>query len=105
MHVARIKSGCTGKDGRRREYESAYLRRTYRDGGTAQHETLANLGAAVVSDEVYAAMDWLAGWQDAIKARLARQHLVPEANLARMALFDLSSSWLEGRRCPLAARD
>ena len=43
MHVARIKSGYTGKDGRRREYESAYLRRTWRDGGTVKHETLANL--------------------------------------------------------------
>jgi hypothetical protein len=43
MHVARIRSGYTGKDGRRREYESAYLRRTYRDGGTVRHETLANL--------------------------------------------------------------
>ena len=27
----------------RREYESAYLRRTYRDGGKVRHETLANL--------------------------------------------------------------
>ena len=43
MHVARIRSGYTGKDGRHREYESAYLRRTYRDGGTVRHETLANL--------------------------------------------------------------
>ena len=43
MHVARIRSGYTDKQGRRREYESAYLRRTYRDGGTVKHETLANL--------------------------------------------------------------
>ena len=28
----------------------------------------------------------------------------PEANPSRMALFDLSSSWMEGRHCPLAAR-
>jgi hypothetical protein len=27
MHVARIKSGYTDKRGRRREYESVYLRR------------------------------------------------------------------------------
>jgi hypothetical protein len=49
-------------------------------------------------------MDWLAGRQDAIEAGLARRHLAPAANPARMALFDLSSSWLEGRCCPLAAR-
>ncbi len=199
MHVARIKSGYTGKDGRRREYESAYLRRTWRDGGKVRHETLANLSglpeqavalieaalkgtplvaagqamtiarslphghvaavhamaaklglpallgpacpqrdlalalvlsrvvapgsklstlawwsdttigadlsvAGVSDDEVYAAMDWLAGRQDAIEAKLARRHLAPEANPSRMALFDLSSSWLEGRHCPLAAR-
>jgi hypothetical protein len=40
---------------------------------------------------------WLAGRQDAIEAELARRHLAP----AGMALFDLSSSWLEGSRCPL----
>jgi Transposase DDE domain len=65
----------------------------------------ADLGIAGAStDDIYAAMDWLAGRQDAIEAKLAAQHLAPAANPARMALFDLSSSWLEGRRCPLAAR-
>src|SRR5260370_12047921 len=43
MHVARIRSGYTDKAGRRREYEAAYLRRTYRDGSKVRHETLANL--------------------------------------------------------------
>src|SRR5260370_7113197 len=43
MHVARIRSGYTDKQGQRREYESRYLRRTYRDGGKVCHETLANL--------------------------------------------------------------
>ena len=199
MHVARIRSGYTDKAGHRREYESAYLRRTWRDGGAVRHETLANLSglgeqtvtlieaalkgaplvpagqamtitrslphghvaavhamaaklglpallgpagpqrdlalALVISrvvapgsklstlawwsdvtlgadlgvaqasdDEVYAAMDWLAGRQDAIEAGLARRHLAPEANPSKMALFDLSSSWLEGTHCPLAAR-
>ncbi len=56
------------------------------------------------TDEAYAAMDWLEGRQDAIERTLARRHLAPAANPARMALFDLSSSWLEGRCCPLAAR-
>jgi transposase len=46
----------------------------------------------------------VAARQDAIEARLAARHLGPEPNPARMALFDLSSSWLEGSRCPLAAR-
>jgi Transposase DDE domain len=199
MHVARIRSGYTDKAGRRHQYESAYLRRTYRDGGTVRHETLANLSglgepivalieaalkgtalvpagqamtitrslphghvaavhamavklglpallgpagpqrdlalalvisrvvapgsklstltwwddttlgadldvAGVPVNDVYAAMDWLAGRQDAIEAKLARRHLAPEVNPARMALFDLSSSWLEGTHCPLAAR-
>ena len=49
-------------------------------------------------------MDWLAGRHDQIEAKLAARHLGPEPNPARMALFDLSSSWLEGRHCPLAAR-
>ena len=48
-------------------------------------------------------MDWLGHRQDAIEAELARRHLGPQANPARMALFDLSSSWLEGSQCPLAA--
>src|SRR5580704_5113994 len=65
----------------------------------------ADLGVAGAStDDLYAAMDWLDGRQDQIEADLARRHLGPEANPARMALFDLSSSWLEGTQCPLAAR-
>jgi hypothetical protein len=199
MHVARIRSGYTDQHGHRREYESRYLRRTYRDGGRVRHETLTNLSglpeqvvdsieaalkgtplvpagqavtitasvphghvaavhamaarlglpallgpacaerdlalaliisrvvapasklstltwwagttlgtdlgvAAASTDQVYAAMDWLDGRQDAIEAKLAARHLAPEPNPARMALFDLSSSWLEGRCCPLAAR-
>jgi hypothetical protein len=56
------------------------------------------------TDEVYAAMDWLLSRQDTIEAKLAGRHLTGEANPHRMALFDLSSSWVEGRHCPLAAR-
>jgi hypothetical protein len=64
-----------------------------------------DLGAADAStDDLYAAMDWLEDRQDAIEAELARRHLAPDANPSRMALFDLSSSWLEGSHCPLAAR-
>ncbi len=57
----------------------------------------------VGTDEVYAAMDWLVSRQDAIEATLARRHLAPEVNPTGRAYFDLSSSWLEGRTCPLAA--
>jgi hypothetical protein len=65
----------------------------------------ADLGITGASTgDLYAAMDWLEDRQDAIEAGLARRHLAPDANPARMALFDLSSSWLEGRCCPLAAR-
>jgi hypothetical protein len=64
-----------------------------------------DLGVADAStDDIYAAMDWLEHRQDPIEAGLARRHLAPAANPSRMALFDLSSSWLEGSQCPLAAR-
>ena len=63
----------------------------------------ADLGAAS-TDDLYAAMDWLERRQDGIEAKLAARHLAPGANPSRVALFDLSSSWLEGRCCPLAAR-
>jgi hypothetical protein len=200
VHVVRVsKTGYVDKQGRRKDYCSAYLRRTFRDGGKVKNETVANLSALpghvidlidaglkgqqlvpaasavtitgslphghaaavhamaaklglpallgpagrerdlvlalIISrviqpgsklstltwwddvtlgadlgvadastDDIYAAMDWLEHRQDAIEARLAARHLAPEANPARMALFDLSSSWLEGRHCPLAAR-
>src|SRR5262245_31333914 len=65
----------------------------------------ADLGVEQAStDDIYAAMDWLVRRQDAIEAGLARRHLAPAANPSKMALFDLSSSWLEGTHCPLAAR-
>ena len=187
------------KQGRRREYTSAYLRRTYRDGTAVRNETVANLSmlppeavdaieatlkgqtlvpagsefaitrslphghvaavaaiarqlglpallgpagrrrdivlaliisrvirpkpklstlawwpdttlgtdlgvAGASTDEIYAAMDWLAGRQDAIERKLAAKHLGPEVNPGRMALFDLTSAWLTGRCCELAAR-
>ena len=200
VHVVRVnKTGYVDKQGRRKDYSSAYLRRTYRDGGTVKNETVANLSAlpdhvidlidaglkgqqlvpaaeavtitrslphghvaavhamarelglpallgppgrprdlalaliisrvvqsasklatltwwadttlgadlgvaGTSTDYIYAAMDWLVHRQDAIEAGLARRHLAPEPNPSRMALFDLSSSWLEGSHCPLAAR-
>jgi hypothetical protein len=65
----------------------------------------ADLGVAdATTDEVYAAMDWLQGRQDAIETKLVRTHLAGAGNPDRLALFDLSSSWVTGRCCPLAAR-
>ena len=57
----------------------------------------------VGTDEAYAAMDWLLMRQDSIEAKLARRHLAETANPSRRAYFDLSSSWMEGRTCPLSA--
>ena len=200
VHVVRVsKTGYVDKQGRRKDYSSAYLRRTYRDGGKVKNETVASLsalpdhvidlidaglkgqqlvpaGEAVTitgslphghaaavhamaaklglpallgpagprrdlamaliisrvirpgsklstltwwadatlgadlgvdgasTDDIYAAMDWLAGQQDSVEAGLAARHLSTAANPSRQALFDLSSSWMEGRHCPLAAR-
>jgi hypothetical protein len=65
----------------------------------------SDLGVADAStDEIYAAMDWLAGRQDKIEKKLADKHLAPQVNPSRMALFDLTSSWVTGRCCELAAR-
>src|SRR5664279_182530 len=200
VHVARIRSSHVDKAGQRHQYESVYLRRSYRQDGKVKHEQVANLsalpdaaitaveailagaelapagpdamqitrslphGAAAAvwaqakalgfpvllgppgrsrdlalaliisrvlrpatklatlggwpdttlggdlgvagasTDEVYAAMDWLLGRQDSIEAKLAARHLRTQAGPARLALFDLSSSWMTGSHCPLAAR-
>jgi hypothetical protein len=51
-------------------------------------------------DDVYEAMDWLLERQDPIEAELARRHL----REGGIAMFGLSSSWVEGSHCELAAR-
>lgn len=62
--------------------------------------TLTDLGLARVSaDEAYQAMDWLGKQQARIENKLARRHL-KEGGLA---MYDLSSSWVEGSKCDLAA--
>ena len=53
---------------------------------------------AVAEVELYRALDWLGARQDAIEAALARRHLKDGA----LVLYDVSSSWLEGRCCELA---
>jgi hypothetical protein len=52
------------------------------------------------ADELYRALDWLHDAQSAIERRLARQHLAG----ATLVLYDLTSTWLTGRCCELAAR-
>ena len=199
VHVVRVRKTHVDKQGQRREYTSAYLRRTYRDGAPVRNATVAHrsmlppeavdaieatlkgqtlvpagsefaitrslphghvaavaamarqlglpallgpagrrrdivlalvisrvvrpkpklstlawwpdttlgtdLGLAGAStDEVYAAMDWLAQRQEPIERKLAAKHLAPDANPGRMALFDLTSAWVTGRCCELAAR-
>jgi hypothetical protein len=60
----------------------------------------ADLGMSGVSaDDAYAAMDWLLRQQGKIERKLARRHL----REGGMAMYDLSSSWVEGERCDLAA--
>ncbi len=43
VHVVRVHKTHVDKQGQRRQYMSAYLRRTYRDGSAVRNETVANL--------------------------------------------------------------
>ena len=54
----------------------------------------------VREDELYTALDWLFERQGAIEAALAKRHLKG----GTLVLYDVSSSYLEGRCCPLAKR-
>ena len=67
---------------------------------TLGQSTLASeLGVeGVDEDDLYAAMDWLLERQDRIEDRLAGRHLRD----GEMVLYDVSSSYFEGRTCPLA---
>jgi hypothetical protein len=49
-------------------------------------------------DELYAALDWLLERQERIEDRLAARHLAD----GELVLYDVSSSYFEGRKCPLA---
>ena len=62
--------------------------------------TLADeLGVADADeDDLYAAMDWLVARQERIEDRLARRHL----REGELVLYDVSSSYFEGRSCELA---
>jgi transposase len=70
------------------------------DPATAAHGLGAVLGlGAVDEDELYTALDWLAERQPAIEAALARRHL----NDGTLVLYDVSSSYVEGRCRELAS--
>src|SRR5215210_1354766 len=49
-------------------------------------------------DDLYRTMDWLLARQARIEDRLARRHL----QAGTLVLYDVSSSYFEGRSCPLA---
>lgn len=53
---------------------------------------------SLVESELYAAMDWLLPRQPLIEQQLAKLHL---AN-GGLVLYDLTSTYFEGRHCPLA---
>jgi len=68
---------------------------------TARDSLAEELGIEHVDeDELYAAMDWLLERQGVIEQRLAKRHLSDGA----LVLYDLTSTYLEGRCCPLAKR-
>jgi hypothetical protein len=61
--------------------------------------TILELGAVAYA-EPYEALDWLLARQEAIETALAKRHLAGGA----LVLYDVSSSYVEGRCCPLAKR-
>ena len=66
---------------------------------TAGHSLAPVLGLGEVDEnELYAALDWLVERQPAIEAVLAKEHLAG----GTLVLYDVSSSYLEGRCCELA---
>lgn len=68
---------------------------------TAAHSLGRVLGLGETQpEELYRALDWLQAAQPAIERGLARKHL----GGATVVLYDLTSTWLTGRCCPLAAR-
>jgi hypothetical protein len=69
------------------------------DPATASHSlgTVLGLGR-VAAKEIYGALDWLGRHQSRIEAALARRHLAADT----LVLYDLTSTYLEGRCCPLA---
>ncbi len=55
---------------------------------------------SVEADDLYQAMDWLLERQERVEKALARRHLTN----GTLVLYDVSSTYFEGRTCPLGAR-
>lgn len=68
------------------------------DAATAAHSlgTVLGLGTVAVN-ELYETLDWLLAQQGDIEATLARRYL----GEGTLVLYDVTSTYLEGRRCPL----
>jgi transposase len=72
------------------------MQREWRDSTLPE---LVGFDDAVSEDDIYEAMDWLLAGQDRIEKKLAARHLTDGG----LMLYDLSSSYFEGTKCPLAA--
>ena len=71
------------------------------DPATALSSLGVELGLGDVDeDKLYTALDWLHERQSAVETALAKRHLTG----GTLVLYDVSSSYVEGRRCPLAKR-
>jgi hypothetical protein len=69
------------------------------DRATASHSLGETLGlGSVAAREIYATLDWLGSEQAFIENTLARRHL----KNGMLVLYDVTSTYLEGRCCPLA---
>ena len=66
-------------------------------GQTTLGELMGVAGAS--EDELYGALDWLLARQARVEAALARRHL----GAGSLVLYDLTSTYVEGTHCPLAA--
>ena len=73
--------------------------------GLADDTATSSLGQVlglgpVDEQELYEALDWLVGQQQRIERALARRHL----EHGTLVLYDVTSTYFEGRTCPLAKR-
>ena len=92
VHVVRVRKTHLDKQGRRREYTSAYLRRTYRDGGAVRNETVANL--SMLPAEAVAAIEATLKGQTLVPAGSRVQHRpVAAARARRRGRGDGARSW------------
>jgi len=69
------------------------------DTATSSLGQVLGLGA-VDEQELYEALDWLVSQQQRIERALARRHL----DHGTLVLYDVTSTYFEGRTCPLAKR-